>query len=49
MTKETKLSIFLFKIIHNILPHTVLFCKMKITDSESVYIYAVAKKIYGIC
>ena len=34
MTKETKLSIFLFKIIHNILPHTVLFCKMKITDSD---------------
>ena len=33
MTKETKLSIFQFKIIHNILPHRVLLYKMKITDS----------------
>ena len=34
MTKETKLSIFQFKIIHSILPHRVLLYKMKITDSE---------------
>ena len=34
MTKETKLSIFQFKIIHNILPHRVLLYKMKITDSD---------------
>ena len=34
MTKETKLSIFQFKIIHNILPHKVLLHKMKITDSD---------------
>ena len=34
MTKETKLSIFQFKIIHNILPHKVLLYKMKITDSD---------------
>ena len=34
MTKETKLSIFQFKIIHNILPHRVRLYKMKITDSD---------------
>ena len=34
MTKETKLSIFQFKIIHNVLPHRVLLYKMKITDSD---------------
>ena len=34
MTKETKLSIFQFKIIHNILPHRVLLYKMKITNSD---------------
>ena len=34
MTKETKLSIFQFKIIHIILPHKVLLYKMKITDSD---------------
>ena len=34
MTKETKLSIFQFKIIHNILPHRVLLYKMGITDSN---------------
>ena len=34
MTKETKLSIFQFKIIHNILPHKVLLYEMKITDSD---------------
>ena len=34
MTKETKLSIFQFKIIHNILPHRVLLYKMKITASD---------------
>jgi hypothetical protein len=33
ITKETKLSIFQFKVIHNILPHRVLLHKMKITDS----------------
>ena len=34
MTKETKLSIFQFKMIHNILPHRVLLYKMKIPDSD---------------
>ena len=34
MTKETKLSIFQFKVIHNILPHRVLLYKMKITNSD---------------
>ena len=34
MTKETKLSIFQFKFIHDILPHRVLLYKMKITDSD---------------
>ena len=34
MTKETKLSIFQFKVMHNILPHRVLLYKMKITDSD---------------
>ena len=34
MTKETKLSIFQFKIIHNILPHRVLLYKMKTSDSD---------------
>jgi len=29
ITKETKLSIFQYKIIHNILPHGVLLHKMK--------------------
>ena len=33
MTKETKLNIFQFKLIHNILPHKVLLHKMKIVDS----------------
>ena len=34
MTKETKLSIFQFKIRHNVLPHRVLLYKMKITYSD---------------
>ena len=33
ITKETKLSIFQYKIIHNILPHGVLLHKMGIVDS----------------
>ena len=33
MTKETKLSIFQYKIIHNILPYGILLYKMRITDS----------------
>ena len=33
ITKETKLSIFQYKIIHNILPHGVLLHKMKIVNS----------------
>ena len=35
MTKETKLNIFQFKLIHNILPHRALLHKMKIVDSSS--------------
>ena len=34
MTKKRKLSIFQFKIIYYILPHRVLYYKMKITDSD---------------
>ena len=33
MAKETKLSIFQYKIIHNILPYGILLYKMRITDS----------------
>ena len=33
ITKETKLSIFQYKIIHNILPHRVLLHRMKIVNS----------------
>ena len=33
ITKETKLSIFQYKIIHNILPHGALLHKMKIVNS----------------
>ena len=33
ITKETKLSIFQYKIIHNILPRGVLLNKMKIVNS----------------
>ena len=33
ITKDTKLNIFQYKIIHNILPHGSLLHKMKITDS----------------
>ena len=33
ITKETKLSIFQYKIIHNILPHGALLHKMKIVSS----------------
>ena len=33
ITKETKLSIFQYKIIHNILPHRVLLHKMKNVNS----------------
>ena len=33
ITKETKFSIFQYKIIHNILPHGVLLHKMKIVNS----------------
>ena len=33
ITKETKLSILQYKIIHNILPHGVLLHKMKIINS----------------
>ena len=33
ITKETKLSIFQYKIIHNILPHWALLHKMKIVNS----------------
>jgi hypothetical protein len=32
ITKETKLSIFQYKIIHNILPHGVLLHKMKLIN-----------------
>ena len=35
MTKETKLNIFQFNLIHNILPHKVLLHKMRIVDSAS--------------
>ena len=33
ITKETKLIIFQYKIIHNILPHRALLHKMKIVNS----------------
>lgn len=33
ITKETKLSIFQYKIVHNILPHGVLLHRMKIVNS----------------
>ena len=33
ITKETKLSIFQFKLVHNILPHRILLHKMGIADS----------------
>ena len=33
ITKETKLSIFQYKIIHNILPHGVMLHRMKIVNS----------------
>ena len=33
ITKETKLSIFQYKIIHNILPHGAMLHKMKIVNS----------------
>ena len=34
ITRETKLSIFQYKIIHNILPHRSLLYKMKISESR---------------